>query len=200
MVLQAEQNPNADLRDQLITAGLEILEEAGLSGLTLRACAQRCGVSHAAPAHHFAGFPGLLSGIATRGFEALSAAMVSAKAGEPADPFRQLVGICNGYLRFAHAHPALFTLMFNAAQKVDRNADLKAASHAAYVILKAACEPFETRSRVEGNIETAVWSTVHGLASLQVGGMFRMPDGSCEPPEIEQLLIGLKDALAKNAE
>ena len=60
--------PPKYLRVALVDAGLALLAIEGLAGLTLRACAARAGVSHAAPAHHFAGLPGLLTAIAARGF------------------------------------------------------------------------------------------------------------------------------------
>ncbi|MGH8432616.1 MAG: TetR family transcriptional regulator, partial [Solimonas sp.] len=45
---------HGDLREALVAAAIALLEEKGLSGFTLRQCARRAGVSHAAPAHHFA--------------------------------------------------------------------------------------------------------------------------------------------------
>ena len=43
-----------NLREALVTAGRTLLEERGMRGFTLRECARRAEVSHAAPAHHFA--------------------------------------------------------------------------------------------------------------------------------------------------
>ena len=50
---------HGNLRAALIDAGLEILEEKGLAGLTLRACATRAGASHTAPQNHFGNLAGL---------------------------------------------------------------------------------------------------------------------------------------------
>jgi DNA-binding transcriptional regulator YbjK len=50
---------HGNLRAALVSAGIELLEEGGLEALTLRKCAARAGVSHAAPAHHFEGLQGL---------------------------------------------------------------------------------------------------------------------------------------------
>jgi AcrR family transcriptional regulator len=59
---------HGNLREALINAGLLLLKEDGLDGLTLRRAAARAGVSHAAPAHHFSGKQGLVAAIAARGF------------------------------------------------------------------------------------------------------------------------------------
>ncbi|WP_141215717.1 TetR/AcrR family transcriptional regulator, partial [Hahella sp. CCB-MM4] len=71
-------------RDALIEAGLSLLIEGGPEGLTLRRAAARAGVSHAAPAHHFNGLPGLQTAIATRAFALFTVTMISHRdAAEP---------------------------------------------------------------------------------------------------------------------
>ena len=66
---------HGELREALVAAGRKLLEEKGLRGFTLRECARRAQVSHAAPAHHFASLDDLLAEIATRGYHELTAAM-----------------------------------------------------------------------------------------------------------------------------
>ena len=55
---------HGDLHAALLEAAGQILEERGPEGLTLRAAAQRIGVSHGAPAHHFGDKRGLLTALA----------------------------------------------------------------------------------------------------------------------------------------
>src|SRR5271163_3422463 len=66
---------HGDLRSALVAAGRELLAERGLNGFTLRECARKAGVSHAAPAHHFPTIGDLLSEIAATGFEELTSSM-----------------------------------------------------------------------------------------------------------------------------
>ena len=40
------------LRDALVTAAMDLIADCGVEGLTIRALADRVGVSHAAPQHH----------------------------------------------------------------------------------------------------------------------------------------------------
>ena len=68
---------HGDLREALITAGRSLLEEKGLTGFTLRECARRAEVSHAAPAHHFKSVDDLLAEIATQGFAQLAETMTA---------------------------------------------------------------------------------------------------------------------------
>ena len=55
---------HGDLRKALIEAAEAELAEKGVEGFTLRGCAKRAGVSHAAPAHHFKDANALLTALA----------------------------------------------------------------------------------------------------------------------------------------
>ena len=62
-----------DLRQALIRSALEILSEAGVAGLSLRAAARRAGASAMAPYRHFADKEALLAAVAEYGFRELAA-------------------------------------------------------------------------------------------------------------------------------
>lgn len=155
---------HGNLRAALITAALELLEEDGIAGLTLRRAAARAGVSHAAPAHHFDGLPGLLTATATRAFELFTASMVAAREAAAPDAMAQLQGVGAGYIAFARAHSGLFHLMFATPALCQTDPDLLAASAASYEVLRQACAPFA--SAPPEKLELAVWSLVHGYATL----------------------------------
>ena len=76
-MVRAKNKPyhHGELREALVVAGRKLLEEKGVRGFTLRECARRAAVSHAAPAHHFASIDDLLAEIATLGYHELTAAM-----------------------------------------------------------------------------------------------------------------------------
>ncbi len=167
------------LRQALIQAGIDLLNEGGLSALTLRRCAARAGVSHAAPAHHFKGLSGLLSAIVARGYAQFSQTMIEERAKAPDDPRARLAAICNGYLRFAQENDALFVLMFSP-QKLDfNNAELARESEVAYNVLVDACAPFQHGQGNNQATEIMIWSLVHGFAVLsrreRAGAADKMP-------------------------
>lgn len=151
------------LRRRLVLAGMTLLERDGVAGMTLRKTAALAGVSHAAPAHHFDGLPGLLTAIAAAAFDRFVAAMESPLAKAPDDPVARLRAICEGYIAFAHAHPGLFHVMFQTPAV--RRDDLEGAARA-YAILRSACLPFSVDGQPDAVFETAVWSLVHGYATL----------------------------------
>ena len=103
---------HGDLKNALVFAGLEILQEGGLEALSLRKCAARAGVSHAAPAHHFQNLEGLKEAIASKAFEIFAESMIDAARAEGAGDLARLKGVCRGYLRFGLAHKGLLDVLF----------------------------------------------------------------------------------------
>ena len=97
--------------EQLVTAARAVLERDGLEGLTLRAVARQAGVSHGAPLRHFPGVATLLAALAAQGFEQLYDS-VDAAVRDVTDPRQRLAAGGRGYIRFALAHPGVFSLMF----------------------------------------------------------------------------------------
>lgn len=156
---------HGNLREALIGAAFALLQEGGIDGLTLRRAAARAGVSHAAPAHHFDGLPGLLTAVAARAFDLFTAEMTRARDAADPTPRARLLGVARGYLAFARGHSGLFHLMFSAPSVQRDDPALRAASGAAYQVLREACAPFA--APVPERLELAVWSMVHGFAVLE---------------------------------
>ncbi|GAA6179190.1 TetR/AcrR family transcriptional regulator [Shimia sp. NS0008-38b] len=171
---------HGDLKRALIEAGLELLEEGGLEALTLRKCAARAGVSHAAPAHHFDGLPGLISAISEAGFDIFSKHMSDEiEVGNQSDIGR-LRSICRGYLQFGMTHSGLLKVMFGEhglAIHAPRNNREEAE---AYLLLRRACAPFVPPGEDPHIVEAQVWSLIHGFTLLYLSGEFGTP-----LPEIE---------------
>ena len=161
------------LREALVAAGRTLLEEKGLRGFTLRECARRAEVSHAAPAHHFASINDLLAEIATRGFSELKAAMASeadkaGACGDSAAAAGRLVGQGMGYMAFAAAHPMLFRLMFNRETEDFATRELVAAAKENRELQAAAIAAALPRASTAVKTQMAdfAWATVHGFITL----------------------------------
>lgn len=185
--MTAKPHHHGNLRDALISAGLDILTKDGIEGLSLRKAAAHAGVSHAAPAHHFDGKQGLLVAIAARGFERFSAMMQAERYQTGRGAWDQMRGICRGYLNFAEQHPALFQLIFTTEYKEHADPDLQAASLAAYGILSEVCALFEPSPDGPGVNELRIWSLVHGYATLRSFTRSAAPDTGI-PISFEALL------------
>jgi AcrR family transcriptional regulator len=159
------------LREALLAAAEGILAEQGVEGFTLRECARRAGVSHAAPAHHFKDAQGLLTELAARGFERMLALMQAGPAaGAGADPTARLGAAGRAYVRFALENRALFQLMFRQ-DRLDRGSErLRDAGTAAFDQLQSAlAAALAAHGVVPADFPARLllaWSTVHGFATL----------------------------------
>jgi len=161
---------HGNLKSVLVDAGIALLAEGGHSALTLRKCAARAGVSHAAPAHHFNGLKGLLTAIVTKGFRTFTLAMVEERDSAASDPGARLIAVGNGYLRFARNNEAMANLMFMTDEIFTDDPEYEAASTAAHQVLANACEPFATDAAAQSCTEVLVWSLVQGYATLVRSG------------------------------
>src|SRR5687767_14263531 len=125
---------HGNLRDALVQAGLKLLSEGGVAGLSLRAAAQLAGVSHAAPYRHFKDKDALVAAIAERGFRLLSASIRAEeqRAGGTAVPDR-LRAQGQGYVKFALEHPGYLQVIFGGVLSKERTTpELQAAASEAF--------------------------------------------------------------------
>ena len=170
--MSKDNHHHGNLREALILAGLELLEEGGPAAMTLRKCATRAGVSHAAPAHHFSGLISLQGAIIARGYRVFTQEMQAHRAKAALTPRARLLAICAGYLAFAKQNAALFRFMFQGFTEAQKQVDeivrveVNAASTAAYMELRTACAPFAPVDGHDQGTEVLVWSLVHGYAML----------------------------------
>ena len=109
---------HGDLRTALIRAADEIITQGGIEAFSLRAAAQRAGVSPAAPAHHFGSIRGLLTEVALLAFE--RAGRYLDEVEDTADPSRNVRALSLAFVRFAVENPGHFRLMFRG-DLVDRD-------------------------------------------------------------------------------
>jgi AcrR family transcriptional regulator len=161
---------HGDLREALVAAAIALLEEKGSSGFTLRQCARRAGVSHAAPAHHFATADDLLAEIAARGFERFVAALGKAADAADGSPMARLEAMGHAYVVFALANPGVYGLMFRTGAGTLASPHLKVASRAAWQQLCDGVTAVLGNKRESEVVAkaAAVWALVHGTATLML--------------------------------
>lgn len=168
---------HGDLREALLRAAEEELTDKGMEGFTLRGCAKRAGVSHAAPAHHFKDANALLTELAAIGFARFVSAMQRRQAQAGDDPGWRLVNAGLGYIDFAKANPALFRLMFSSFRPDFETTHLKCEASAAFTLLvESVAAARGSGQRGDAALMrdvAATWSIAHGLADLVLSN--RMP-------------------------
>jgi AcrR family transcriptional regulator len=174
----AERYHHGALREALLAAAEALIRERGLDGFSLREAARRVGVSPAAPQHHFGDARGLLTAVATAGFQELADALAAADSAAGPERHARIRAQGVAYVGFALSQPARFDVMWRRARVDCDDPAYAAASRRAFATLAAvvadvaeadapAAPPSEADPRV-----LACWSIVHGFARLALDGVF----------------------------
>lgn len=160
---------HGDLPNTLRRAAVDVIDERGLGAFSLREVARRAGVSHTAPAHHFGDVRGLLTAIATEGFETL-AALTTERAADLDDPVERLVAIGIAYVELAGSHAAHCQVMFRTDVVDPDDEALGDAGIAAYTVLEETVRSIIDRESLDVDLDEATWqcwATMQGLVTLQ---------------------------------
>jgi AcrR family transcriptional regulator len=192
---------HGDLRQAMIDAAEAVLAEKGVGGFTLRECARRAGVSPAAPAHHFGNLVGLLTVVATLGFDQLSDAMEKAVADAVRTGGDRLAAIAEAYLAVALARPGRFRVVFGRLGLKREDGALRRAGIRAFGILVRETTLALGREEAEGPLTRPlshfvedddlgailfVWSVTHGFSTMLIDGQLGPFDA--QPGGRERLL------------
>ena len=174
MEIQSQTYHHGNLRQALVQAAREMIEEVGPEGFSLRATAKRAGVSATAPAHHFANARALLTAVAEGGFCELGAYIDREPRDD--DPVVELHAVATRYVEYAAQHPGLFRLMFregltDRTSSSFREASKQALYRASFAL--AAYQGIPLRAQMESSrhpVVVGMWASLHGLAHLAVEG------------------------------
>lgn len=105
---------HGNLRAAIIEATLALVEEQGVTAVSVREIAKRLGVSPGAPFRHFANKKTLLTAVATEAMEGfVNAIHEELKASASGTPAEALRAIGHGYLKWALGNRAQFAIISN---------------------------------------------------------------------------------------
>ena len=168
------------LKTALMNATEEILAEKGVEGFSLREAARRAGVSPAASAHHFSDKRGLLTAVATRAFLELVSDLSNAAARSDT----AVRAVAEAYVRFAADRPARFELMWRATLLDPDDRSYREAADQAFAVLHRTITGQQQLVDVPFSPESApslaIWSLVHGFATLLLNGVFGSDEGQVD--------------------
>jgi AcrR family transcriptional regulator len=155
---------HGDLRVACLRAAMELLEQDGAAGLSVRAVARRAGVSPGAPYRHYADRDALVSAVAAEGYREL-AGYLSAAHPSPSTP-DDVAAVAVAYVQFALEHPALFRTMFSDPCDADSSERVAATTAIAEYVGALVRRAFPGAD--PDALSTAIWAVVHGLAFLHL--------------------------------
>jgi AcrR family transcriptional regulator len=177
---------HGDLRKALLGGVARVIREKGLGEVSLREVARRIGVSHGAPAHHFASKRALLTAFATEGYTKLVAACREEVARSHAeDPRERLASMGRGYFRFCIEQREYYEVMFRVDLTDTKDTAFKSATDALWSDMSAAVMEIGAKNYAPGKdlqaFGLAAWALAHGMAALWQSGRLGLRSKGADP-------------------
>lgn len=161
---------HGDLRQQLVTATRELVEEKGPEGFSVSEACRRAGVSTAAPYRHFSDKTDMLAAVILEGMTEMTTALHAAATPFAHGSVEGIIASGVAYVAFAEAHPGVFRVMFSEDYKRD---DLEEAGQECYAGLLLQVAAYLGKAEVDEDVLKAsfpLWTFVHGMSFLRIDG------------------------------
>ena len=165
---------SVSLKQTLLQAALQRIEQGGVEALSLRKLAKDAGVTTMATYHHFANKKALLVQIAISGFSDLERQIkiVSDNAGSSAEIIEQIM---RAYFAFASERPHLYNVMFGYEMAEERHTvpEFRKAAQRGFYVLARALKSHMQANGHELDLDAGgmcFWAILHGRVSLAATG------------------------------
>ena len=177
---------HGDLRQALLSAGVEMAQEGGPDSVVLREATRRAGVSPNAAYRHFADRQALLVAVSATAQGFVADSMEGRRQAVPStddavvDARARLRAVGEGYVGYARQQPGLFRAAFTVPDNLANSgatAKAGALGFTPFQVLGIALDELEAvgviPSERRANAELIAWSAVHGLGMLVIDGPLR---------------------------
>ena len=166
---------HGNLRQALIDAALNLVEEKGPMGFTMADAAKHVGVSTAAPYRHFKSKEELIEETARQGFEIFADLMEYAYGSTDEASLAAFEATGRAYLAFARKYPGYYVSMFESGISLNASPELAHAAHRAKAVLHHAAEILikrlpKHRRPPSVMVGDHIWAFSHGVVELYARG------------------------------
>jgi AcrR family transcriptional regulator len=191
----------ASVRERLIAAATQLLDQGGPATVTLREVGRLAGVSHNAPYKHFTDKEDLLAAVAAR--ELARQSRRGARMAEGESPDETLRTMMHNYVKWAARYPHRFKLTFGSWSIESSELDA-AATTARRALVDAVERAQRTHALPPGDPERVgalILAVAHGSVDLALGGHLSSDGkGRADPDDlIDDLLTHLRRASGVNS-
>ena len=149
-------------RAQIIRAARRIAELEGWSNVTVRRLADEISYSQPVLYAHFGSREGILTAVATEGFQELGLALE--KARRRVGRGSNVESVADAYLQFAASSPALYEAMFSLRLGVPFG-EVATPSELRFAFSQL-LELFQKQGSEAGTLSELFWASLHGIAEL----------------------------------
>ncbi len=161
---------HGDLRNALIVAAAELIEERGTVDFAMSEAARRAGVSSAAPYRHFRDRDDLLDAVAQVAFIALDELSREVAASHERGSESSIIALGKAYIGFVSDHPQFYDLMWGDQGSRRAEWDDRELANSGFFVLEDAVRAWCEASKIQGynslELTVKLWAMAHGLACL----------------------------------
>lgn len=176
---------HGDLKAEMLRKGLQLLNQEGYEGFSLRKLAAMCNVSHAAPYRHFKSKDELIQAVWSEMASSIREAFTDAVRNCDDTPRARLLALCKSYVRLMTENPDYFRYIFMTKHEqpivfTPDDALYGAEDHPFTIAKRHAREYLESvRGAYDwANDYLALWSQVHGFILLTINHTIRYDGAS----------------------
>ena len=180
---------HGNLRDALIIAAAQLIEEHASVDFAIVDAARRAGVSNAAPYRHFKDKHALLEAVSELGFLGLTETARGAAETFAPGSERRIIALGKAYIAFVMQHQAFYDLMWgDMSLRGIESSDMGIKTSGFYVLVDAVHQWCDAKNPGNFNaleLSVKLWAMAHGLACL---AMNRQLDRFLPEVDINSLL------------
>ena len=169
---------HGNLREALIEAAVQLMNEGGPEHISVREAAKRVGVSASAPFRHFANRTALITAVAEEATSRLLAEITKAVGKAPADdPLARFAAIGAAYLSWVIQNPTHFQVV-STRSLIDweSSVSLREDNEKIRALMEGAMVEAQRRGLLRSNdlahIQVAARALVYGLGRMYIDGHF----------------------------
>ena len=169
---------HGNLREALIDAAVQLVEEGGPDNVSVREVAKRAGVSPGAPFRHFTNKTALMTAVAEQAMSQFRFEITNAVANVATDdPIERFAAIGVAYLRWAIRNPTHFQIISTRSLiDWDSSESLRHDNEAVRSLMEGSMVEAQRRSMLRSNdiadTQIAARALVYGLARMAIDGHF----------------------------
>jgi len=164
---------HGDLKRTLLDVAVSLLDQHGVSGVTIRAVARSAGVSHSAPVNHYKDRRALLTAIAQGQFNTILKEIETALLEAPTEPKDRIAVFANTIIDFGFKYPHRYQLLWRGDLIDHEDPALLVVMDSIYDQLCYEIERAVPGANVDKDtVAVALWSMLHGYVDMRLSGMF----------------------------
>ncbi|MFK0691945.1 TetR/AcrR family transcriptional regulator [Mesorhizobium sp. IMUNJ 23033] len=169
---------HGNLREVLIDAAVQLVEEGGPDNVSVREAAKRAGVSPGAPFRHFANKTALMTAVAEQAMSRFrSEITIAVESVATDDPIERFAAVGIAYLRWAIRNPTHFQVISTRSLiDWDSSESLRHDNEAVRALVERSMVEAQRRNMLRSNdiaeTQIAARALVYGLARMCIDGHF----------------------------